>query len=187
MICITLVERDKLHKAKWLEAQVEPKLRAVFLGYEVPDHNDRGGTNLHQTIVKPQHRHGKLRSGFRASRHTNKIAIVQNGVTNRRKRAAGPGNSFHGKSPRSSNGLKSTRLGGTRAKSTRAVNRRLFMPRFRTARESPRRSLADRYLAPARQTARSPLRSLNNLSLKQFSPNRADLIGLFTHAFSNLR
>lgn len=45
---------------------------------------------------------------------------------------------------------------GTRAKSTRAVNRRLFMPRFRTARESPRRSLADRYLGPARQTARSP-------------------------------
>lgn len=58
--------------------------------------------------------------------------------------------------PQSSNGSESTRLGGTRAKSTRAVNRRLFMPRFRTARESPRRSLADRYLGPARQTARSP-------------------------------
>lgn len=43
----------------------------------------------------------------------------------------------------------------TRAKSTKAVNRRLFMPRFRTARESPRHSLADRYLGPARQTARS--------------------------------
>lgn len=30
------------------------------------------------------------------------------------------------------------------------------LTRFRTVRESPRRSLADRYLGPARQTARSP-------------------------------
>lgn len=29
-------------------------------------------------------------------------------------------------------------------------------PRFRTVRESPRHSLADRYLGPARQTARNP-------------------------------
>lgn len=30
------------------------------------------------------------------------------------------------------------------------------LSRFRTVRESPRHSLADRYLGPARQTARSP-------------------------------
>ena len=32
----------------------------------------------------------------------------------------------------------------------------IALSRFRTVRESPRRSLADRYLGPARQTARSP-------------------------------
>ena len=103
----------------------------------------------------PERRHGKrsirryvllsdIPIGFRLAHPPKSLSLITNSDSNQQhtRPASAEDNTTHS----------STSFLG----SSRRLPRQSWKPRPRTARESPRHFLADKYLNPARQTARSP-------------------------------